>query len=177
MNRHRMDNLILRRNGMKCLIIDDDEFNRDYVKTLLGDTAECDEACNGREAVAKFSSELENGTPYDLVILDIMMPDFNGHETARAIRAIEKEQGWKREKGQYCHAYGPDSPQDAMESFCEAQSAAYLVKPVSKEKLSGCYFQIGVKQETALVSEVLLNILNSDIFSGEAFKPRIILAV
>jgi two-component system, chemotaxis family, chemotaxis protein CheY len=133
---------------MKCLIIDDDEFNRDYVKTLLGDTAECDEACNGREAVTKFASGMESDNPYDLVILDIMMPDISGHETARSMRAIEKEQGVEVGKRvNIVMLTALNSPQDAMESFCSAQSAAYLVKPVSKEKMSGVISKLGLNRK------------------------------
>lgn len=133
---------------MRCLIVDDDEFNRDYVKTLLGETAECDEACSGREAVTKFTAGLANDVPYDLVILDIMMPDMNGHETARAIRVAEKECALDvGKKVNIVMLTALNSHQDAMESFCSAQSAAYLVKPVSKEKLSGVISKLGLNRK------------------------------
>jgi two-component system chemotaxis response regulator CheY len=133
---------------MKCLIIDDDEFSRDYVATLLGNEAHCDEACNGTDAVAKFACALESEVPYDLVLLDIMMPDMNGHETARAIRSIEKEHGLEvGKKVNIVILTAINSPQDAMESFCAVQSAAYLVKPVSREKLSGVISKLGLNRK------------------------------
>ena len=133
---------------MKCLIIDDDEFNRDYVATLLGSEAQCEEACNGKDAVAKFAAALESNAPFDLVLLDIMMPDMNGHEIARAIRAIEKDH--RLEAGKRVNIVmltALNSPQDAMESFCTAQSAAYLVKPVSREKLYGVISKLGLNRK------------------------------
>ena len=133
---------------MKCLIIDDDEFNRDYVAALLGSEAQCEQARNGKEAVEKFVTALESNAPFDLVLLDIMMPDMNGHEIARAIRAIEKDH--RLEAGKRVNIVmltALNSPQDAMESFCTAQSAAYLVKPVSREKLSGVISKLGLNRK------------------------------
>ena len=48
---------------MKCLIVDDEEFNRDYVAALLGNDSECDHAGNGRDAVEKFAGALESNAP------------------------------------------------------------------------------------------------------------------
>jgi two-component system, chemotaxis family, chemotaxis protein CheY len=133
---------------MKCLIVDDEEFNRDYVTALLDSETECDHAGNGRDAVEMFTGALQSNAPYDLILLDIMMPDMDGHEAARSIRSIEKERGLHGEKRvNVVMLTALNSPQDAMESFCTAQSAAYLVKPVSKEKLSGIISKLGLNRK------------------------------
>jgi two-component system chemotaxis response regulator CheY len=137
--------LIRRRRRMKCLIIDDDEFNRNFVITLIADFAECHEASDGTEAIEKFEAALESKAPYDLIFQDIMMPGMNGHETARAIRNQERVHGIKPGKGVHIVMITAlNSPQDAMESFCSAQSAAYLIKPVSKEKVLGIISKLGL---------------------------------
>ena len=133
---------------MKCLIIDDEVFSREVVVSLLKDVAECDEAADGSEAIAKFRSAVVTDTPYDLIILDIMMPEMSGHETAKAIRALEKERGLeigKRVKIVMLTAL--NSPQDAMDSFCSAQSAAYIVKPVSRENLFNIISKLGLMKK------------------------------
>jgi two-component system, chemotaxis family, chemotaxis protein CheY len=133
---------------MKCLIVDDDEFNRDYVASLLGNETEYEYACNGRDAVERFSDALESNAPFELILLDIMMPGMDGHEAARSIRSIEKERGLQGgERVNIVMLTALNSPQDAMESFCTAQSAAYLVKPVSKEKLSGIISKLGLNRK------------------------------
>lgn len=130
---------------MKSLIVDDESFTREFVATLLDGVAECDEAACGSDAVAKFGAALTSGAPYDLILLDIVMPEMNGHETAKAIRAIEKEQGLEiGRRVKIVMLTALNSPQDAMESFCSAQSAAYIVKPVSRENLFGVIGKLGL---------------------------------
>lgn len=130
---------------MKCLIVDDEGFSREFVATLLKDIAECEEATTGSEAVAKFSAALESGAPFDLILLDIMMPEMNGHDTAKAVRSIEKEHGLDlRKRVNIVMLTALNSTQDAMESFCSAQSAAYIVKPVSRENLLNVISKLGL---------------------------------
>ena len=130
---------------MKCLIVDDEGFSREFVATLLKDIAECEEATTGSEAVAKFSAALESGAPFDLMLLDIMMPEMNGHDTAKAVRSIEKEHGLDlRKRVNIVMLTALNSTEDAMESFCSAQSAAYIVKPVSRENLLNVISKLGL---------------------------------
>ena len=133
---------------MKCLVIDDDGFSREFVAAMLNEVADCDQAACGSEAVEKFSTALDGGDPYDLLLLDIMMPDMNGHDTAKAIRAIEKKM--QLDFGKRVNIImltALNTPQSAMESFCSAQSAAYLVKPVSKENLISVISKLGLAKK------------------------------
>ena len=127
---------------MKCLIVDDEVFCREFVCALLRATAECHQASSGTEALEKFKGALA-GEPYDLVILDIMMPGMNGHDAAKAIRALEQDQNLDK-KVSIIMLTALNSANDAMESFCHAQSAAYLVKPVSKEGLFNVIAKLGL---------------------------------
>jgi DNA-binding response OmpR family regulator len=67
----------------RILVIDDDPQFRGYMATLLRKRGfEVVEADGGRKAI-----ELARGTPVDLVITDIVMPDMEGLETIRRIQA------------------------------------------------------------------------------------------
>jgi two-component system, chemotaxis family, chemotaxis protein CheY len=128
---------------MKCLIVDDEAFCREFVTALLRSTAECHQASNGSEALEKYTSAQAGDEPYDLIILDIMMPGMNGHDAAKAIRALEKVH-MPGKKVSIIMLTALNSANDAMESFCHAQSAAYLVKPVSKEGLFNVIAKLGL---------------------------------
>ena len=133
---------------MKCLVIDDDSFARELVVVMLKDLAVCEQAGSGAEGVAKFSASLAGGDPYDLLLLDILMPDMNGHETAKVIRSIEKEHGLDiNQRANIIMLTALNDHMEAMKAFCSAQSAAYLVKPVSKENLLKSLSKLGLLEK------------------------------
>jgi len=121
---------------MNCLIVDDDELGRELIAEYLDGQASLDMAVNGREAVEKYEASCANGTPYDLIILDIVMPEMNGHEAAKTIRRVEQEQGFTPDKGVNIIVLSAlNTPKDIIETYVSAQSSAHLIKPVTREKL------------------------------------------
>jgi len=133
---------------MKCLIVEDDAVTRILLSQYLSEYADCSVAVNGLEAAEAVRHALENGEPYDLICLDIMMPEMDGYEALNCIRKIEKEHGLG---GLDCvkvimtTALGdPKSIMGAFRTGCEA----YIVKPVRKEKLLEEMEKLGLLAKT-----------------------------
>jgi two-component system chemotaxis response regulator CheY len=120
---------------MKILIAEDDPATQKLMQRYLASYGECTLAVNGRQAVDAFVEALNWKKPFDLLCLDIMMPEMNGHQVLEDIRRVESETGIS---GLDCvkvimtTALG-DSKNviGAFREGCEA----YVVKPVRKEKL------------------------------------------
>ena len=76
----------------KILIVDDVFVNRQLILEILKDKAQCDVAANGKEAIEAFNYALHK-EPYDLILLDIAMPEVSGLEFLSLLRKNEKKSG------------------------------------------------------------------------------------
>lgn len=121
---------------MKTLIVEDDFTSRFFLQKMMVKYGYCDVAVNGKEALDAFILAYEEDSPYDLILLDIMMPEMNGKEALKRIRSYERSinVSYKKEV-KIIMLTALDSPQDVIESFYQGGCSAYIVKPVEKVKL------------------------------------------
>ncbi len=80
---------MVERKKMNILIVDDVKTNAEILNILLASFGNCDLAFNGNEALEKYRAALAENRHYDLICLDIMMPEVDGHEVLAEIRSIE----------------------------------------------------------------------------------------
>lgn len=78
---------------MHILIVDDDFTSRKLLTRGVSELGSVDQACDGREGWDAYQAALDEGRPYDLILLDIMMPGMGGGELLRKIRAHEVSLG------------------------------------------------------------------------------------
>ena len=108
----------------KILIVEDVEMNRDLLVQLLEDNYELAEAVDGPQGLASITSE----SP-DLVLLDISLPEMDGYEVARAVRADDAIKDIPI-IAVTAHAMAGDE-EKALEAGCND----YLTKPIDEEEL------------------------------------------
>jgi two-component system chemotaxis response regulator CheY len=120
---------------MRFLIVEDDFAARRLLQRYLSKCGNCDVAVNGNEAVQAFRQAMDAEERYDLICLDIMMPNMNGHETLKAIRKIESEHDINGLEGvKVIMTTALRDSRDIMGAFKEG-CEAYIVKPIQKDKL------------------------------------------
>ena len=79
-------------SGWKALVVDDEIVNRVVASKHLENLGlEVDQAVGGKDCVAKFKEQ-----KYDLIIMDLQMPELDGFEVTEEIRQLEQESGQKQ---------------------------------------------------------------------------------
>lgn len=121
---------------MRILIVDDEFNNRMLLQKLLAPFGSCDVVVDGQEALEAFILAHAEGEPYELICMDIMMPEMDGHQAVRTIRDKEKELGIQpKEESKILMVSALDSPKDVLKAYYHDGCTDYLVKPVTKEKI------------------------------------------
>ncbi len=120
---------------MRTLIVEDDFTSRLLLQTYLARFGECHVAINGIEAVEAFRLSKQNGNGYDLICMDIMMPEMDGQAALREIRAIEESGGTLSTSGvKIIMVTALDNVKEVVKSF-NALCDAYVFKPVDTAQL------------------------------------------
>jgi two-component system chemotaxis response regulator CheY len=120
---------------VRVLLVEDDFVSRLLLQTFLSRYGECHVAVNGREGVEAFRNAMEQGQKYDLICTDIMMPEMDGREAVRQIRAMEESRGILSTNGvKIIMATAVEDVKEVSRCF-EELCDAYLVKPIDLTQL------------------------------------------
>ncbi len=119
--------------GARILVVDDIEINRSiFVRQLEAEGAILQEACCGGAALEAVAQAEEDGQPYDIVLLDHMMPDMAGDSVAEMIRS---HGSWSQPKLVLASSIGLPLKSDRAS---RAGFDALLTKPVRHKVLVDC---------------------------------------
>jgi len=121
---------------MKSLIVEDDRISSQVLEKMISRHGGYQVVRNGQQAVDSFRQAQESGAPYDLVLMDIMMPEVNGLQSVAALRQLESSRGVPRAKRvRIVMTTALDDPRTIMKALYESDADSYLVKPIRLQKL------------------------------------------
>ncbi|MBN2139706.1 MAG: response regulator [Desulfovibrionaceae bacterium] len=127
---------------MRALIVEDEFLGRRYLKALMNPLFEVDIVVNGVEAVEAFRLAHAEGRPYGLILMDIMLPQKDGIEALKDIRALEREQD--RVPAKVVMITALSDPKTVLASFDQGGASGYVVKPLDRERLYAELRKIGL---------------------------------
>ncbi len=120
--------------GLSVLVAEDNEINALLMRSLLtrlGHQAVI--TTNGEEALESWLSAKSAGTPYDLVLMDIQMPQLDGIETTKRIREREAAQPGRQTP---ILALTANTLVEDRYACFEAGMDGFLIKPLDRDKLA-----------------------------------------
>ena len=119
---------------MRILLAEDDFVTRKFMTGFLSKYGECDVTVDGMEAVDAFMMALEDGEPYDLVCLDIMMPVMDGYQALVGIRNLEKERNIPEEQAVKVIMTTALNEEKNVKMAFELGCTVYSGKPIDQDK-------------------------------------------
>jgi signal transduction histidine kinase/CheY-like chemotaxis protein len=120
--------------GLSILVAEDNEINALLMRSLLtrlGHHAVI--STNGEEALESWQAARSAGAPYDLVLMDIQMPQLDGIETTKRIRGLEAGQPGRRAP---ILALTANTLVEDRYACFEAGMDGFLIKPLDRDKLA-----------------------------------------
>lgn len=116
---------------MKILLIDDEPIALTKLELMLTNVGDCDTAVNGVQATEHFVRSINENQPYDLVAIDIELPDITGLDLLNRFCDLEEKNGIPPTKKIMVTAHSKVDYVVKSRDKCDA----FLVKPIRKATL------------------------------------------
>lgn len=131
----------------RILVVEDEFISSKVAVRMLEKFGRCEYVADASEALVAFTVALEEGNRFDLVFLDIDLPDMDGQKLLRLLKKIEGGRHIKcSDSSKAIMLTGANDSKSILTSFkdgCEA----YLVKPLDKAKLVETLSKLGFVQK------------------------------
>ena len=128
---------------MKILIAEDHYANQRVLKAYLSEYGECNVVGDGETALVEFKAALEEGAPYELICLDVIMPLKSGAEVLRGIREEEKLRNVQEDKqAKVMVITSMDSKREAIPQE-SMDSVVFVTKPILRDGIQAVVEKLG----------------------------------
>ncbi|NMC62018.1 MAG: response regulator [SAR324 cluster bacterium] len=129
---------------MKILIAEDEPTTLLLMRSMMSSFGDCAGFETGKATLKAFEDAWEAGEPYDVICLDIMLPDMSGHDVLKAIRAFESRYSLEDdEKAKIIMTTALHDEENFLQAH-EEGSEWFLSKPISKNQVKALFEEFGL---------------------------------
>lgn len=119
---------------MRILVVDDELVSRKKMLKIVDSLGKCEAVVNGKAAISAVRTALEKWELFDLITLDVSMPDIEGTEVLATIRDLEDKRGLSDDEKAKILMVTSHSDVDTVKA-CVGKCDGYIIKPFNKEIL------------------------------------------
>ena len=132
---------------MKILIVEDNYASRIYMEKVFGQLGDLDVAENGVKALELIARQMVEGSGYEVVCLDIMMPKVDGIEVLKKIRLLETEHQVLPQDRAVILMTSAICDEETMDQAFQYGCNHYITKPIALEELERIFVEVGLITE------------------------------
>lgn len=125
------------------LVVDDEIVSRKKMMRIINEFGVCEEVQNGKTALNMVKTALKDWKLYDLITLDVSMPDISGIEVLTTIREMEEGRGLDKEEQAKILMVTAQSDMKTVKA-CVGKCDGYVIKPFNKEGMVDKFKKLGL---------------------------------
>jgi two-component system chemotaxis response regulator CheY len=129
---------------MRVLVVDDELVSRKKMEKIMIAFGDCVAVDSGEAALKAIETAMEKGDPFNLITLDVSMPQMDGTEVLYEIRRIEKQRNIPKENQSKVIMVTAQSDKDTVITCVQAGCDGYVVKPFDRAIIAGKLKKLGM---------------------------------
>ncbi|MCF7810317.1 response regulator [bacterium] len=120
---------------MRALVVEDDVTSRKLMGSFISKFGDCDSVEDGIEAIVSYRMAICQNKPYDIICLDLNLPDVDGMTVLKKIRWYEKNNDVNESERTKIIVTTSTSEIEIVKKAAVLGCDGYLLKPVDRLKL------------------------------------------
>jgi two-component system chemotaxis response regulator CheY len=129
---------------MRILVVDDELVSRKKMEIIMSTFGECVAVDTGESALKAFGDAIVNGAPFDLITLDVSMPEMDGTEVLYEIRKIEKKSNLPRKRWSKIIMVTAQSDKETVTLCIQVGCDNYISKPFDRAIIAKKLAELGM---------------------------------
>ena len=129
---------------MKILIVDDEMVSRRKMEVIMREYGDCQSVENGNAAIRAFTEGIESDARFDLITLDVSLPDMDGTAVLSVIRKLENGNAIAEDQRVRVLMVTAHGDQETVMTSIAAGCDDYIVKPFSLDTITQKLEKLGL---------------------------------